>query len=1821
MNTQKFKAKALAFVIGACIYTPVAIFPCVDVEAKIAATHIYHNHMPNFWPYYDVSKYDSLKVGDAIRYTYDGDVFLLKQNPPSNYTYFLPKTGEPMPHDDLETYYSHSAKQNAYTSWPPATAKNNNTPHPQSQTHVTMSAAVINNVQSFAFNGNLLGYKTNWASEWRDAYKSLKTTNGFRALDAIHFTGHHSMGPLVGPKYFLKDLIYHNVTLQQDYFLGSDFKSSKGFFPTELGFSERLIPTLRKLGIEWSVLGNNHYSRCLKDYPYLNMPGYDTLVSPPNRADLQNTYEYGEWETVRMAHEQQDIVNKFPFSNIPHWVQYVNPETGEVSKIAGIPVDQNASWREGWDGTAYPNEDNDDNYNDGDLGLSKHLEACNGRIPYFVIAHDGDNSQGRAGSWDVWMQSNKVYSTEGTVGMGVDEYLKAHPIPEDDIQHVQDGSWVDTRDSSSDPDWYHWHIPMGVWKGQFADFNTANGTEFELPTNFDGTPFQHAVSLEYGYHYLERNFALLQAALNYAETAEQIWLDTHPNYWSPKTAAEKEVTYDGNQLNPYMFSYPVKGDPTNDYQGGANPAELGWYFLIASIDSGFGYYDENTDDNVKPTLSFNQSLHFTEPYVKANIAKDKTGPSMWEIQRYPTNPGSANAGKSEGWTKAYADNTFAIYTYAYDVSGIKDVKIYIREHKNKRMGPTDIAPRVYDPSKFAGQPNVDVDQVGEWKAYPTKMRDLTPNINGVAWQTYIEAKNYEVVPAKKIGNTYYAYINDYRDVLIDYYMEATDNLGNVTKSQIFHTYVGAGRYKNEDGVLVEDVNGDIEGTHMFFSDGSVVLQDQVTIFSEVKDESVNSHFLDFKDKGTDTWNTQNMKKVKNSKYFKTSFKFTRDAGCADVRTHSALSENFVPSKNGQCLAKGTYTLYEDGSIKDGSPDDIMNSVTIYFKPTSELSKVCVHYRALPDPEGKGWTKAPGIEMTAVKDGWFNYTADLGSDATGYEFLFNDCANTWYKTSSNGNFINNSINDVNIDGNKLTSGIPEELDDTNKAPVASITTTKLSIQKGETVTLDGSNSKDKDGEIISYKWSTGETSKSIQVTPTKTTTYILTVTDDQGATGSKSITITVNEEIIDNIDPIAKITTAKTTIDAGETITLSGKDSVDPDGIIVSYKWSTGEETSTITVSPKSNTTYTLTVTDDQGAKSTDSINIIVNTNDSYVLEPKFNTMVNDTDVKTIIFNNESNVVGLTDVTYEWNFGDGETSSSKNTTHTYQDKGTYNVTLTISGKNANGELVSQTISADVSINVIVEVEAIITTKDNVTTINAGESITLDASSSKGANLTFLWSTGEETKSITVTPDVTTTYKVTVTDKNTSRKDTAEITVSIAGTTNHAPVANITSNKSNNTITEGESIILNGSYNDEDGDSASFLWSTGENSTSITVSPTTDTVYQLTVTDSNGAQGVASIKVTVNPISEKIAPVAKITPFGQIKTNTDSSIVFNGLASYDDNQITKYTWSVNSKVEVFGQRSTFKFSPKEAGTYTITLEVEDNDGLKSSDSTKVIVTDSSSATKLISNFKGEKYIEVNKKATFDPSSSASMTGSITAYKWYVDGERVKTSTTDAAFNYTFTITGTHIVTLVVEDGNGNTASYNQEVHVNSKVNEVPTVSFNSDDTKHDVSTDDSKYVNKTFTKNKAVTLNINNFKDKVVIRIFKNIFNNVRTNAVDSYVTTNSNSSQELCQITTQNEVYCSDEFRKDASDYIEVDSTSNTIFKFMEEGKFSVNMSGKTIDNETYNGSINVSVEANSEPTPEPEPATGGSSGGGSSSPLSVLVLAMIAYFARRKANK
>ncbi|MBI3230212.1 MAG: hypothetical protein HYZ45_08585, partial [Burkholderiales bacterium] len=113
-------ALALALSIAFASHTPSA-------QAAIPAAHVYHNHMPNFWPFYGVdvgNTYNNTALGAPIRYMYDGQVINLKQSPPAGYSYYLPTAqgGAIMPHDDLVSYYTPDAKAQAYQSWPQTVA-------------------------------------------------------------------------------------------------------------------------------------------------------------------------------------------------------------------------------------------------------------------------------------------------------------------------------------------------------------------------------------------------------------------------------------------------------------------------------------------------------------------------------------------------------------------------------------------------------------------------------------------------------------------------------------------------------------------------------------------------------------------------------------------------------------------------------------------------------------------------------------------------------------------------------------------------------------------------------------------------------------------------------------------------------------------------------------------------------------------------------------------------------------------------------------------------------------------------------------------------------------------------------------------------------------------------------------------------------------------------------------------------------------------------------------------------------------------------------------------------------------------------------------------------------------------------------------------------------------------------------------------------------------------------------------------------------------------------------------------------------------------
>ena len=162
---------------------------------------------------------------------------------------------------------------------------------------------------------------------------------------------------------------------------------------------------------------------------------------------------------------------------------------------------------------------------------------------------------------------------------------------------------------------------------------------------------------------------------------------------------------------------------------------------------------------------------------------------------------------------------------------------------------------------------------------------------------------------------------------------------------------------------------------------------------------------------------------------------------------------------------------------------------------------------------------------------------------------------------------------------------------------------------ETVSLDGSGSSDADGTIVSYEWdlngdgSTDAAGTSPVVTFTFALgvhTVTLTVRDNDGSTGTDDVVVTVgpNQAPAANAGPDQ--TVGDTDGNGSEDVTLDGSSSTDADGSIDSYEWDVDGDgiTDATGTSPVWNFalgahTVTLTVTDNAGAASSDSVVITV----------------------------------------------------------------------------------------------------------------------------------------------------------------------------------------------------------------------------------------------------------------------------------------------------------------------------------------------------------------------------------------------------------------------------------------------------------------------------------------------------------------------------------------------------------------------------------------------------------------------------------------------------
>ncbi len=269
---------------------------------------------------------------------------------------------------------------------------------------------------------------------------------------------------------------------------------------------------------------------------------------------------------------------------------------------------------------------------------------------------------------------------------------------------------------------------------------------------------------------------------------------------------------------------------------------------------------------------------------------------------------------------------------------------------------------------------------------------------------------------------------------------------------------------------------------------------------------------------------------------------------------------------------------------------------------------------------------------------------------------------------------------------------------SQSPSVTATPSSTTICSGTAVTLVG-------GGASTYTWSGGVTNGS-PFSPTVTASYTVTGTAINGCTNTAVSNITV--------DPKPIVSVANGTICSGNSFTML------PTGAST-YTFSGGFST----VSPTTTSTYSITGTSSLGCTSSNTAICSVTVNSTPTISATSGT---------ICSGNTFSIVASGAATYTYTGGSGVVSPTVNTSYS------------VTGTSILGCVASNTAISSVIVNSIPTVSA---TADN-STICSGETVVLTATTSATS---YTWNTGATTLSVSISPTVSATYTINVSDAST------------------------------------------------------------------------------------------------------------------------------------------------------------------------------------------------------------------------------------------------------------------------------------------------------------------------------------------------------------------------------------------------------------------------------------------------------------------------------------
>lgn len=323
--------------------------------------------------------------------------------------------------------------------------------------------------------------------------------------------------------------------------------------------------------------------------------------------------------------------------------------------------------------------------------------------------------------------------------------------------------------------------------------------------------------------------------------------------------------------------------------------------------------------------------------------------------------------------------------------------------------------------------------------------------------------------------------------------------------------------------------------------------------------------------------------------------------------------NFNSSKSFTNLATGSYDLVvkDDSGCTASMTDDVPGSASLNVSVTTADD-------SCNDNEG--------YAVANVSGGTAPYTYDWSVSGSG---------------DSIGGLGQNNYHVVVTDPNGCQDSVNFSIYN-NGSVSASVTPQQTTICDGDTVTLSASGGSsytwtDQGGTVLSN-------GSSVAVYPSSSSEYYATVTNS-GCSEIDTAIVNVDQIPTTQVDP------KDTSICEGDSVSLIASGGQ-------SYDWNIGDTSSSVTVAPTNTSSYSVIASNGNCQGNLVSTDVIVDQNAKAVANAN-DTVVALINGAKVYFDNGGSI----GTSYQWDFGDGTSATTTDTSHSYGSVGTYDVVLT------------------------------------------------------------------------------------------------------------------------------------------------------------------------------------------------------------------------------------------------------------------------------------------------------------------------------------------------------------------------------------------------------------------------------------------------------------------------------------------------------------------------------------------------------------------------------